>query len=797
MKHIKEHCLILNKCLANSQKDDVPWHKTIDPCLSSMIAHINDREIVQEFIHFLHRLATINKDYAVLMCCMGAQEALTKVVEKHSSSLLWVTEMGDILSNCEKYASLYKTLTVSILAGCIQMVLGQIEEHRRSHQPINIPFFDVLLHNLCQGCSMEVKEDKCWERVEVSSNPQMANKLTDGNPKTFWESNGSTGSHYINVYMHRGVVVQQMSLLVASEDSSYMPARIMVMGGESTSSISTKLNMVNIPPSANRVILLENMSCFWPIIQIKIKRCQQGGIDARVRGLKVLGPKPTFWPIFKEQLCRRTFLFYTTKAHAWCQEISEDRMQLLQLFNRLNSALRHEQMFADRFLPDDEAAQALGKTCWEALITSLVQSITSPDPSGISPLSWLLSQYLENLEAAWNAKSQAAIFNSRVRRLSNLLVHVDSSSPEPEELNPPMQSNGKNKESSSGAVKAAVKKPSSTTGITQCWKDVVQQQVKQFLESSWQASDFVEQYCSTYLRLRTAMEELFGQQMSFMLALCHGFSGGLLQLSFLTAMHFTWHLLCCDPQVSEQFARYIDHWIQESWADSGNVETLQRLQQSLEPILFLAGLELANTFEHFYRYYLGDRLLSQGKTWLECAVVEHIGLCFPNRFPQQMLKNLSELEEQQQQFHLFQLQQLDKRLLQLDRDGKCKEEEEGEMLEEETEVKMLALSPRCWTISPHWYMEEPDRFFPSPLSLQLDKFANFYTQSECECQGHFGLELRKPRHLQWTWLGHAELEYQGCTLHVSTLQMYILLCFNNAEVLTALILIGFASLTCL
>lgn len=35
-----------------------------------------------------------------------------------------------------------------------QMVLGQIEEHRRSHQPINIPFFDVFLRNLCQG--------QCW-----------------------------------------------------------------------------------------------------------------------------------------------------------------------------------------------------------------------------------------------------------------------------------------------------------------------------------------------------------------------------------------------------------------------------------------------------------------------------------------------------------------------------------------------------------------------------------------------------------------------------------------------------------
>lgn len=43
---------------------------------------------------------------------------------------------------------------------------------------------------------------------------------------------------------------------------------------------------------------------------------------------------------------------------------------------RLNSALRHEQMFADRFLPDVEAAEALGRTCWEALITPIVKSIT-------------------------------------------------------------------------------------------------------------------------------------------------------------------------------------------------------------------------------------------------------------------------------------------------------------------------------------------------------------------------------------------------------------------------------------
>uniref|UniRef100_A0A8C4VI08 Cullin-9 n=1 Tax=Gopherus evgoodei TaxID=1825980 RepID=A0A8C4VI08_9SAUR len=751
-------CRILNKLLDSYQEEALPWHESIEPCLSSMSAPSTEREVVQEFVCFLHRLATTTKDCAVVMCRLGTKEALSKALDKHNSNLLLGSELRDLVTDCEKYASLYQKLTTSILAGCIQMVLGQIEEHRRSHQPINIPFFDVFLRNLCQGSSVEVKEDKCWEKLEVSSNSHRANKLTDRNPKTYWESNGSTGSHYINIYMHRGVVVRQMSLLVASEDSSYMPARIVVMGGENPASISTELNTVNVMPSASRVILLENLTRFWPIIQIKVKRCQQGGIDTRVRGIEILGPKPTFWPIFKEQLCRRTYLFYTTQAHTWCQEIADEHVQLLQLFNRLNCALRHEQVFADRFLPDDEAAQALGRTCWEALINPLVQSITRPDPSGVSPLAWLLSEYLENLETGRCAKSRATIFNSRVRRLSHLLVHVDPGSLEPEELRAPV----KNKETSSGATKMSGKKPSSMTGITQCWRGVVQQQVKRFLESAWQGPDFVERYCRLYRGLHSAMEELFGQQTAFALALRQGFSGGLLQLSFLTAMH-----------VSEQFARYIDQQIQESQTDVANVESLHRLQQSLEPILFLSGLELANTFEHFYRYYLGDRLLAQGNVWLERAVIEQIGLCFPNRFPQQMLRSLSESEELQQQFHLFQLQQLDKRLLELD----AMEEEPAEP-EEEPEVKVLALSPRCWTISPLCYLEDPSRCFPQPLGGYLARFADFYTNS----QNRFGLEHTKPRRLQWTWLGHAELQFVGSTtLHVSTLQMYILLGFNSAQ----------------
>ncbi|NXO05600.1 CUL9 protein, partial [Rhinopomastus cyanomelas] len=192
-------------------------------------------------------------------------------------------------------------------------------------------------------------------------------------------------------------------------------------------------------------------------------------------------------------------------------------------------------------------------------------------------------------------------------------------------------------------------------GIAQCWRGVVQQQVQRFLEAAGQALDLVERYCRLYRRLRGATEELFGQQAAFVLALGQGFAGALLQLSFPAALH-----------VSEQFARYLDGQIQELHGTLGSAGPAQRLQQILEPFVVISGLELAHPFEHFYRHYLGDRLLARGPSWLEGAVVEQMGLCFPSRFPQEMLSNLAESEELQKQFHLFQLQEQDRRLLEQD-----------------------------------------------------------------------------------------------------------------------------------
>ncbi|XP_025939208.1 cullin-9-like isoform X4 [Apteryx rowi] len=143
---------ILHKFLDGYREDLLPWHECVEPCLSSMSAHSNDQEqVVQEVVRFLHRLATASKDCAVVMCRVGTHEALGKALDKHSAALPLAPALRDLVSDCEKYASLYRKLTTSILAGCIQLVLGQIEEHRRSHQPISIPFFDVFLRNLCRA----------------------------------------------------------------------------------------------------------------------------------------------------------------------------------------------------------------------------------------------------------------------------------------------------------------------------------------------------------------------------------------------------------------------------------------------------------------------------------------------------------------------------------------------------------------------------------------------------------------------------------------------------------------------
>ncbi|XP_075411190.1 cullin-7 [Tenrec ecaudatus] len=761
----------------------LPWHEAMDACMACLRSPNTDREVLQELILFLHRLASASRDYAVVLNQLGARDAISKVLEQHLGKLEMAQELRDMVFKCEKHGHLYRKLTTNILGGCIQMVLGQIEDHRRRHRPINIPFFDVFLRYLCQGSSVEVKEDKCWEKVEVSSNPHRASRLTDRNPKTYWESSGSAGSHAITLHMRQGVLLRQLALLVSGEDSSYMPARVVVFGGDTTNVLNTELATVNVLPAASRVVLLEGLNRFWPVIQIRIKRCQQGGIDTRIRGLEILGPKPTFWPVFREQLCRHTRLFYMLRAQAWSQDVAGDRRGLLHLSTRLNGALRQEQSFADRFLPDTEAAQALGKTCWEALVSPLVQNVTSPDEDGISALGWLLDQYLECKDAAHNPQSRAAAFSSRVRRLTHLLVHVEPcEAPAPVVALPRPKGRNRSRDWSSLATRGL---PSSIMrNLTRCWRSVVEEQVNKFLTSYWQDDDFVPRYCEHFDKLQKASTELFGPRAAFLLALQNGCAGALLRLPFLRAAH-----------VSEQFARHIDQRIQGSRIGGvRGMEMLAQLQRCLESVLVFSGLEIATTFEHYYQHYMADRLLGVGPSWLEGAVLEQVGPCFPNRLPQQMLQSLSTSEELQHQFHVYQLQRLDQELLKLDdseqkdqvngREGEeaaTEEEEENEDLFYEgamPEVSVLVLSPSCWPISSICHVLNPRACLPSYLRGTLNRYSNFYNKT------HPSLERGPQRRLQWTWLGRAELQFGDQTLHVSTVQMWLLLYLNDLKAIS-------------
>lgn len=50
--------------------------------------------------------------------------------------------------------------------------------------------------------------------------------------------------------------------------------------------------------------------------------------------------------------------------------------------------------------------------------------------------------------------------------------------------------------------------------------------------------------------------------------------------------------------------------------------------------------------------------------------------------------------------------------------------------EDESEVKVLVLSPRCWAISAPCYLENPSKYFPQRLCNYLDEFTDFYSNSK-------------------------------------------------------------------
>lgn len=73
------------------------------------------------------------------------------------------------------------------------------------------------------------------------------------------------------------------------------------------------------------------------------------------------------------------------------------------------------------------------------------------------------------------------------------------------------------------------------------------------------------------------------------------------------------------------------------------------------------------------------------------------------------------------------------------------------------------------------------------IFLALPPFTSLLFDCACLLDTSLGqnypvLDMGPHRRLQWTWLGRAELQFGDQTLHVSTVQMWLLLKFNQTEV---------------
>uniref|UniRef100_A0A8B9J7I2 HECT domain containing 3 n=1 Tax=Astyanax mexicanus TaxID=7994 RepID=A0A8B9J7I2_ASTMX len=132
-----------------------------------------------------------------------------------------------------------------------------------------------------------VKQDCVSKGVFVKEDPSGgAGCLTDGDTETYWESDGMQGQHWIRLHMKRGTVVNKLILTVDSTDDTYMPKRVTVFGGEGDnlkkySDVTIEDNLIG------EVCVLEDMTSHLPIIEIRIEECRDGGIDVRIRGLKI------------------------------------------------------------------------------------------------------------------------------------------------------------------------------------------------------------------------------------------------------------------------------------------------------------------------------------------------------------------------------------------------------------------------------------------------------------------------------------------------------------------------------
>ncbi|XP_041475804.1 E3 ubiquitin-protein ligase HECTD3-like [Lytechinus variegatus] len=126
------------------------------------------------------------------------------------------------------------------------------------------------------------------ESVDVSSSwdDESASCLTDGDPTTYWESDGRQGQHWIRLGMRRGTIIKKLFITVNAHDDNYMPTHVVVMAGDREHLVKLSDHTIEQTFSGD-ICILEDMTQFYSTVEIRIKSCKDDGVDTRIHGIKI------------------------------------------------------------------------------------------------------------------------------------------------------------------------------------------------------------------------------------------------------------------------------------------------------------------------------------------------------------------------------------------------------------------------------------------------------------------------------------------------------------------------------
>ena len=129
----------------------------------------------------------------------------------------------------------------------------------------------------------------CVKSLAVSSRESWAYRLTDST-SSYWQSCGAQGQHWIRLEMQPEVAIQSLKMVVDPADSTYMPALLVVSGGDNLSAMK-EVTTVNVFGNDTTVNVLNSVKEYHRYFEIAIKQCRNGGIDCKIHGLQIVGRK--------------------------------------------------------------------------------------------------------------------------------------------------------------------------------------------------------------------------------------------------------------------------------------------------------------------------------------------------------------------------------------------------------------------------------------------------------------------------------------------------------------------------